>query len=111
MANIARQSRMSGLFAFISVYLILECLWRLFTRGGPWPVRPWPYISMGFDLLMLVALIVLWRSLSPRGLAATSPVAWQTWLFRLATTAGVVLLLLRFTSEHAFWTGHLPAGF
>jgi hypothetical protein len=46
----------------IACLLIADCLWRLVTPGGPWPVTPWNYVSMGVDLLLLIGLVALWRS-------------------------------------------------
>jgi hypothetical protein len=57
----------------LACLIIFDCLRRLVTPGGPWPVTPWNYVSMGFDLLSLVVLVALWRTYptaTPRGASA-----------------------------------------
>ena len=46
----------------IACLLIADCIWRLLTPGGPWPVSPWNYVNMGVDLLLTLGLVSLWRS-------------------------------------------------
>jgi hypothetical protein len=89
--------------------MIVDCLWRLFARGGPWPVTPWQYVSMGIDVLLLVGLVALWRRYSAPTPDAPPYVRWSGSLFGLGAAAGVIMLLLRFTSDHAWWTGRLEA--
>ena len=94
----------------IACLLIVNCLWRLVAPGGPWPVTPWNYVSMGVDLLLLIGLVALWRSYPAPTPDAPPHVRWGSWLFGLGVAAGIIMLLLRFTSEHACWTGHLKGG-
>lgn len=94
----------------IACLLIADCVWRLVTPGGPWPVSPWHYLSMGVDLLLLVGLVALWRTYPAPTPNAPSYVRWGSWLFGLGAAAGIIMLLLRFTSDHAWWTGHLRGG-
>ncbi|HEY1780709.1 MAG TPA: hypothetical protein VGG79_09815 [Roseiarcus sp.] len=37
-------------------------------------------------------------------------VRWGGWLFALGVAAGIIMLLSRFTSDYAWWTGHLGGG-
>ena len=94
----------------IACLLIVNCLWRLVAPGGPWPVTPWNYVSMGVDLLLLIGLVALWRSYPAPTPDAPPHVRWGSWLFGLEVAAGIIMLLLRFTTEHAWWTGHLRGG-
>ena len=94
----------------IACLLIVDCVWRLVTPGGPWPVSPWHYLSMGVDLLLIVGLVALWRSYPAPTPDAPPYVRWGGWLFGLGFAAGIIMLLLRFTSDHAWWTGHLRGG-
>jgi hypothetical protein len=87
--------------AVIACLLIVDCLWRLVTPGGPWPVTPWNYVSMGVDLLFLIGLVALWRNYPAPTPDAPPHVRWGGWLFGLRVTAGIIMLLLRFTSDHA----------
>jgi lipid-A-disaccharide synthase-like uncharacterized protein len=92
-------------FWFISIYLIVRFLWAVLVPGGEWPVSPSHYISMGIDLLLLVALFGLRSRLSE--VPDNSRRATATILFWFGVVAGVGLLLIRFTSDAAWWTGHL----
>ena len=90
-------------FLLIAVYLIVRFLWRAVIPGGGWPVPPWHYVSMGIDVVLVGCLIALRSRQSDgesRGGAATP-------LFWLGVVAGVGSLLIRFTGEAAWWTGHL----
>ena len=110
MADAARAGRAPIGFAVIACYLIVDCLWRLATPGGPWPVSPWPQISMTLDAVLLVALVWLW-TYQPAPAADSPPyVRYNGLLFGVGAAAGVVMLILRFTSEHGWWTGHLRNG-
>ena len=64
----------------------------------------------GVDLLLLIGLVALWRSYPAPTPDAPPHVRWGGWLFGLGVAAGIIMLLLRFTSEHAWWTGHLRGG-
>jgi hypothetical protein len=70
----------------------------------------WNYVSMGVDLLLLIGLVALWRSYPAPTPDAPPHVRWGSWLFGLGVAAGIIMLLLRFTTEHAWWTGHLRGG-
>jgi hypothetical protein len=65
---------------------------------------------MGVDLLLLIGLIALWRSYPAPTPDAPPLVRSGAWLFGLGVAAGIIMLLLRFASEHAWWTGHLRMG-
>ena len=63
-------------------------------------------LSMGAD----IGLVALWGSYPAPTPDAPPHVRWGGWLFGLGVAAGIIMLLLRFTSEHAWWTGHLRGG-
>ena len=69
----------------IAYLLIADCLWRLVTPGGPWPVTPWNHVSMGVDLLLLIGLIALWQSYPAPTPDAPPFVRWGGWLFGLGS--------------------------
>ena len=71
----------------IACLLIADCVWRLVTPGGPWPVSPWHYLSMGVDLPLLVGLVALWRTYPAPTPNAPSDVRWGGWLFGLGAAA------------------------
>jgi hypothetical protein len=110
MAESTKSRTAPMIFPVLAGFLTLECLWRLFVPGGPWPVRPWPYIQMGLDVLFLAALIASWRAYPDSAASGPVPVRRGGWLFALGLVSGAMMLLLRLTSEHAWWTGHLRGG-
>ena len=114
MANPPRATQQPGsiwyFFLFFSVYLILRFLSGLFIPGGSWPLPPAHYMAMGIDLGLLVGVVVarsqLFAKLPPRD--RKRDIAGI--LFVAAVISGVGLLLIRFTSEQSWWTGHLRDG-
>ena len=106
MAEVARAKRAPTAGLIVAAFLILDCLWRLFTRGGPWPVPPWHYISMLFDLILLGSVVAaLMTRPAP---AANAPLYVRNGGLLLGggIVAGIILIGLRLTSDHAWWTGH-----
>ncbi len=59
MAEAARRARAPITLPVIACLLIVDCLWRVLTPGGPWPVAPWNYVSMGVDILLLIGRVAL----------------------------------------------------
>ena len=103
MSTDARQGSSSRtVFLLIALYLIVRFLWRAIIPGGGWPLPPWHYISMGIDVVLVGCLVVL-RS---RQSDLESSDRASTPLFWLGLIAGVGSLLIRFTGEGAWWTGH-----
>jgi hypothetical protein len=101
------------LLCCISIYVILRFLSAVFLRGGSWPLPPWHYVAMITDVVLLVMLIVLNSNvnaaftLEDRSNPANSRRTLQGFLFWFGVIAAVGLLLIRFTSDAAWWTGHL----
>ena len=73
----------------IACLLIADCVWRLVTPGGPWPVSPWHYISMRVALLLLIGLVALGRTYPGPAPDAPTYVRWGGWLFGLGVAAGI----------------------
>ncbi|HEY8567194.1 MAG TPA: hypothetical protein VIL65_16975 [Beijerinckiaceae bacterium] len=96
-----------GSLIFVSLMLIAQCLWRILTPGGEWPLPPVHYMQMTFDAGMLVCLVaaVAW----PRQTSGDTPARSDgvTILLLCGIAAGIILLLIRFTNKAAWWTGHL----
>ncbi len=94
-------------YYFLATVIVARFLWRVLTSGGSFPLPPFHYYSMVIDLLMLGALMFAKRHVS-RWVGYGSPEASKANLaFVPGLIAGVGLLLIRFTSHHAWWTGHL----
>lgn len=98
------------LFAVICAYLILKCLWRLIVPGGSYSMPPWPLISMGFDLLLLVLLFVLRPQVPAATSASPAYIRFTTPLFAGGIIAVVIMFLIRFSGDTGWWTGHLING-
>ena len=97
-------------YQFVSIYLVLRFLWAIVIPGGEWPLPPWHYDSMGIHLLLLVAVIVLRSQVFALAPYDDPRRSMGNILFGLGLVAGVGLLLIRFTSDQAWWTGHLRSG-
>ena len=94
-------------FAIVSGFLILRCLWRVFTPGTEYSLPPWPLVSVIFDIVLMIALFVL-KPMVPAA-AAGSPayVRHATTLFVGGIAATAIMVLIRLSSDRGWWTGHL----
>jgi hypothetical protein len=90
----AGSGRHEILFFVVSLYLIGTFLWRVLVEAHEYAMRTEQMLTIGLDLLMVIGLF---------GIRAHGPKP----LFWIAMVAGVGLLLIRFTSDAAWWTGHL----
>jgi len=81
-----------GLLA--ACYLIAVFLWRLLVRGEEYDRPLVLYMTIASDLGMLVGLAAFRR---------TIPI----WLFWTGMVSGIGLFVIRFSSKHAWYTGHL----
>jgi hypothetical protein len=95
-----------GTFAFLALYLVLALLWRGFTTANEYDSVPVVTMTIAFDVLCVIALVAV-RIQIKRALPDNPlPDAAQL-LFVVALLAGVGLLVIRFTSDASWWTGHL----
>lgn len=90
----ADNGRNLSIGALLACYLIGTFLWNVFVPAHEYPGRGAQMLTIGFNLVAVVGLF---------GLKASLPKP----LFVVALIAGVGLLALRLTSDHAWWTGHL----
>ena len=90
----ANAGRLRVLFLVVSGYLIATFLYRTLTPAHEFALRDEQLLSIGLDLLAVIGLAGL-RTQGPK------PLFWA------ALLAGIGLLLIRFTSDAAWWTGHL----
>jgi hypothetical protein len=94
-----QQTRTSGTHNAV-VSLLLPCLlighflWNVLTPAHEYQMRSDQMLTMGLDLLGLLGLIGLRKSI-------------PTPLFWCALVAGIGLLALRFNGDSGWWTGHL----
>ena len=78
----------------LACFLIAEFLWRTFTTAHEYPMRSAQILSISLDLLAVIGLIGTRRYI-------------PTPMFWIALVAGLALFAIRFTSDAAWWTGHL----
>jgi hypothetical protein len=104
-----KQNLMTGPLPFfiISGYLILTAARRLLVTANEYPPREAQILEMVIDGASIVCLIGLFAVVSKtikRDDRAAVPIAL---LFLVALVAGITLFGIRFTSDAAWWTGHL----
>jgi hypothetical protein len=90
----AETGRSRVLFFVLSCYLIGTFLYRTLTPAHEYALRSEQLLTIGLDCLAVIGLA---------GLRAQGPKP----LFWTALLAGICLLLIRFTSDASWWTGHL----
>ena len=98
------------IYQALCIVLIAKALWRILVPGGEWPLPPAHYLSMGIDALLFIALIGMKPRISPALPAGDRRRTMANALFWPALLAGAALLLIRFTGDAAWWTGHLRPG-
>jgi hypothetical protein len=79
----------------------------LTSHAGKFPPSPYHLFTMGLDGLMAVILAILVATLgsSPPGALRTA----ATIIGPIGVVAGLVKVGIRFTSDHAWWTGDFLA--
>ena len=104
-----KQNLMAGPLPFfiIAGYLILTAARRLLVTADEYPPREAQILEMVIDGAMLVCLIGFWSVLSKSIKREDKSAAPLTLLFLVALAAGITLFGIRFTSDAAWWTGHL----
>jgi hypothetical protein len=105
MAGEDRQSRTWRLFQFVVLVLAVRFAWAVLVPGGSWPLPPAHLIAMGIDGALLLAAIALRTKVSSALNDGRRPHA--NILMAVASVCGLGLLGIRFTSDAAWWTGHL----
>lgn len=107
----AKQSRQnSGVTLFMAVVLIGGAAIAMIVPAGEFPMPPYHLFEMGLDAVMTAILVILVATLgaAPEGGLRTMAAV----IGPLGVIAGVVKVGIRFTSDHAWWTGnYLPPVF
>jgi hypothetical protein len=103
----AAQNREWLLFVLVCVYIVLQFLWRAFTRAGEWPLPPYHYLSMALDLALIVVAVMLFSALGKRQPEGGGQRAARVILFVPALLAGIGMFVIRFSSDVGWWTGHI----
>ncbi|MGL4319415.1 MAG: hypothetical protein ACRC6I_18375 [Paracoccaceae bacterium] len=95
---------------FMSVFLIASAVLALISPAGEFPPAFYQMFTMGLDAVMTLLLCILVLSLGsspPGGLRTAARI-----IGPIGIVAGLVKVGIRFTSDHAWWTGnYLPPVF
>ena len=95
---------------FMAVVLIWGFHTGIMVPAGEFPPRSYQMMEIGLDLAMTVLLVILLVSL--RSSAGGVPKVAAIVLGAVGVAAGIGKLAIRFTSDHAWWTGnYLPPVF
>jgi hypothetical protein len=100
------RSRAAIAFAIVSGFLILRCLWRVFTPGTEYSLPPWPLVSVIFDIVLMIALFVLKPMVPAAAAGSPAHVRHATTLFVGGIAATAIMVLIRLSSDRGWWTGH-----
>lgn len=96
-----------AIYVLAACYLVFLFFWRILLPGGEWPLPPMHYVSMGLDLVLMAVVFALRFRLTAYLDRNPARATLATVLFWCALGAGIGSLLIRFTSDAAWWTGHL----
>lgn len=95
------------IYYIIGAWLILKMLWSVFTPGGEWPLPPAHYLSMAIVVAMSAAIVFGRSKLLRASNISADNKGRVKLLFWPALASGIILIGIRFTSDAAWWTGHL----
>jgi hypothetical protein len=90
----------------LSGYLICLFLYRVFVPAHEYDSRTVVYMTMGLDVLAVVAVICL-RTTVSRDVTTPQEAVMVNTLFVVALLAGLGLLVIRMFGDASWWTGHL----
>lgn len=107
MADTGKHAKAPIALAVVSGYLILHCLWRVFIPGREYSLPPWPVVSLVFDVLVMTSLFVIKPQVPVAGPDDPAHLRFATPLFVGGIVATLVMVLIRFSSNKGWWTGHL----
>ena len=93
-------------FRVLAALLILPFLWRLCIPGGEYASRGVVWLDILINLGLLFGLYGVRKALMG---AAPDDDRWKvgTPLYWAAMVSGIAMLLIRVSSSHGWWTGHL----
>lgn len=96
-----------AIFVLAACYLVFLFVWRILMPGGEWPPPPMHLVSMGLDVVLVAVVFILRFRMSGHLGENPSRATLAPILFWCGLGAGIGSLLIRFTSDAAWWTGHL----
>ena len=106
MPSTSSSSRNWTIFRIISAYMILLFLWRLFIPAHEYSMRTEQVLDIAINLGLIVGLVGTHRALAKEFDPDDSRWGTANTLYWCAMIGGVGMLLIRLTSNAAWWTGH-----
>ncbi len=107
MAEAGGSSASWNVFRLISGYLVISFLWRLFVPAHEYDMRSAQVLDICLNVLLIVGLVGAHSTLKKNFPPDDSRWGFASTLFWAGMVAGVGMLLIRLTSDAAWWTGHL----
>jgi mannitol-specific phosphotransferase system IIBC component len=99
------RSRQNTLVIFLmAAVLVWGCITAVTIPAGEFPPSPYHLFMMGLDAVMTLLLATL--VMAERGVPGSARKSAAMLLGGIGVLAGVAQVLIRFTSDHAWWTGH-----
>lgn len=95
------------IFVLVSLYVTAQFVWRVATPAGSWPMPAAQLLSMVLDLILVVALIGLYRTMGGQLPEGDRRHAARHVLFWPALASGIGMFIIRFSSDVGWWTGHV----
>ena len=94
-------------FLFISVYLVIAGLWRLTVEAHEFAMPGAVWMRFLLDLGLIAVLFGFFKQLRDHLPLGDARRGYITPLFAAALISGILMLLIRLSSDHGWWTGHL----
>jgi hypothetical protein len=106
MPSTSGSSRNWNIFRIISAYMMLLFLWRLFVPAHEYSMRTEQVLDIIINIGLIVGLVGTHRALAREFDHDDSRWSTANMLYWGAMVGGVGMLLIRLTSDAAWWTGH-----
>ena len=95
------------IYLLCAALLVANCLWRILVPAQDYGSAVSIWFGITINLLLMVGLIGLYQQIRVQMLAEDARRRLLNLIFWPGLFSGLVVLLIRFTSEHGWWTGHL----
>jgi len=96
-----------NILRIIGGYMMLLLLWRVFVPAHEYSMRTEQVLDIVINIGLIVGVVGTFKALSNDFAPDDSRWATAKLFYWGGLSAGIVMLLIRFTSNAAWWTGHL----
>ena len=96
-----------NIFRVIAGYMMLLLLWRVFVPAHEYSMRTAQLLDVAVNVGLIVGLVGMHRSLANDFEPDDSRWPSARFFYWGGLIAGICMLLIRLTSDAAWWTGHL----